>query len=406
MKIDTFISDHVTFRKESLLKSDFEKLQTTLSTRLNDKSVLVIGGAGTIGSSYVKAILKFKIQKLVVVDINEHSMTQLKRDLRSSKEYHRPVEFITYQINFNDRVFEDVFLYQGPFDIVANFAQLKHLANENDLLSVETIIENNIFRTRKLLELLYETPPKHFFCISPAMRVNPFSIMSAGNKLLEDLIMAYSDRLPIITARLANVAFSNGSLLSGFLERFNKKQHLTCPIGVSRSYISPKESGEFCLIATIMGESGDIFFPKLDESGGSITFDQIAIDLIRSQGFEPDVCHSAMEAKRKALMLNDQSAAYPVYFFETDTSSEKAINEFYTEKERLDNDSFINLGVVKNSKKRSIEEVDEIIDQLRELFESQNVSISEIIEVLKDYLPNLENPEPEKGCVIPNKIIN
>jgi FlaA1/EpsC-like NDP-sugar epimerase len=264
---------------------------------------LVIGGAGTIGSSYIKAILKYRINKLVVVDINEHSLTQLKRDLRNSKEYHRPVEFITYQINVNDRVFEDVFLYQGPFDIVANFAQLKHLANENDLLSVETIIENNIFGTRKLLEILYETPPKHFFSIAPALNVNTFSIMGASNKLMEDLIMAYSDRLPIITARLANVAFSNGSLLSGFLERFNKKQHLTCPIGVSKSYISPKESGEFCLIATIMGASGDIFFPKLDESVDSITFDQIAIDLIRSQGFEPDVCHSEDEAREKAASL-------------------------------------------------------------------------------------------------------
>ena len=221
--------------------------------------------------------------------------------------------------------------------------------------------------------------------------------MGASKKLMEELIMAYSDKLPIKTARFANVAFSNGSLPLGFLERLNKLQPWSCPLGIRRFFVSPQESGELCLIASIMGESGDIFFPKLDEEKDMIPFDRIAIDLLHTLGLKPDICQSEEEAKQKAKLLTLQSVDYPVYFFESDTSGEKSYEEFFTEKEILDNNSYINLGVVKNSKKRSLEEIDSIFNQLRTLFDSGNVTKAAIVSILKVYLPNFEHIETGKG---------
>ncbi len=395
--LDLFIKKYITLRPESLLKDDFHKYNSELQKRINGKSVLVIGGAGTIGSSYIKAILKFNISKLVVVDINENGLTELVRDIRSSGAYTIPEYFVTYPVNFGDSVFEKLFRHHGPFGIVANFAAHKHVRSEKDIFSIEAMVENNVLRARKLLELLLETPPEHFFCVSTDKAANPVNIMGASKKLMEELIMAYSDRLPIKTARFANVAFSNGSLPLGFLERLQKMQPWSCPRGIRRFFVSPQESGELCLMASIMGESGDIFFPKLDEEKDMIPFDQIAIDLLHSLGLEADICQTEEEARQKSLLLNEESTSYPIYFFGSDTSGEKAFEEFFTETEKLDNDSFIKLGVVKNSKKRSVEEIDSIFEQLHKLFESKNITKSAIVEILKIYLPNFEHIETGKG---------
>ena len=303
--LDNFISTFVTKRPQSLLTSDFQQYSSELNDRINGKRVLVIGGAGTIGSSYIKAILKFKIAKLVVVDTNENGLTELVRDLRSSDGYHIPDEFITYPVNFGDPVFEKLFRHHGPFEIVANFAAHKHVRSEKDIFSIEAMIENNVLRARKLLDLLLEAPPEHFFCVSTDKAANPVNIMGASKKLMEELIMAYADRLPIKTARFANVAFSNGSLPLGFLDRLNKNQPWSCPLGIRRFFVSPQESGELCLMASVMGESGDIFFPKLDEERDMIPFDRIALDLLSELGYQADICASEEEAKGKTGRLRD-----------------------------------------------------------------------------------------------------
>ncbi|MCF8360764.1 MAG: polysaccharide biosynthesis protein [Prolixibacteraceae bacterium] len=424
--LDHFIKTFVTKRNESLLKADFEKYNTELNKRINGKNVLVIGGAGTIGSSYIKAILKFNIAKLIVVDINENGLTELVRDLRSSSGYNIPEEFIPYPVNFGYRVFEKIFKKHGPFAIVANFAAHKHVRSEKDIFSIEAMIENNVLRARKLLDLLLQYPPEHFFCVSTDKAANPVNIMGASKKLMEETIMAYSDKLPIKTARFANVAFSNGSLPLGFIDRLNKNQPWSCPLGIRRFFVSPQESGELCLMASIMGESGDIFFPKLDEEKDMIPFDQMAIDLLHYLGLEPDICKTEEEAKEKSVILttkslfrfsgkegsariptdsspdyhrdqNDNKKSWPIYFFGSDTSGEKAFEEFCTENEILDNDSFINLGVIKNSVKRDIKEIDGIFEKLHQLFETNDVSKASIVEILKSYLPNFEHIETGKG---------
>lgn len=397
INLDRFIRTYVTKRQESLLRPDLEKNRHLLEERLNGKKVLVIGGAGTIGSYYIKAILRFKISSLVVVDINENGLTELVRDLRSSTGYNIPAEFITYPMNFGDRVFEKMFRSMAPFDIVANFAAHKHVRSEKDIFSIEAMIENNVLRARKLLDLLLEHPPEHFFCVSTDKAANPVNIMGASKKLMEEMIMSYSGRLKITTARFANVAFSNGSLPQGFIERLNKKQPWSCPVNMRRFFVSPQESGELCMTASVLGESGDIIFPKLDEHKDMMTFDTIAMELLKYLGMEADICQTEEEARQKALLLNDKSTKYPVYFFETDTSGEKPYEEFFTGKEVIDNDRFISLGVIKNSVKRDTEEIDEIFDKLRKLFDSEKVTKAAVVDILKTWLPDFEHIEKGKG---------
>jgi FlaA1/EpsC-like NDP-sugar epimerase len=221
--------------------------------------------------------------------------------------------------------------------------------------------------------------------------------MGASKKLMEELIMAYSGKLKITTARFANVAFSNGSLPQGFLERLSRRQPWSCPLGIRRFFISPQESGELCLIASLLGESGDIIFPKLDENRDMISFDTVANDLLKYIGMEADVCRTEEEARRKALELNESSKTYPVYFFETDTSGEKPFEEFFTEREVIDNERFINLGVIKNSVKRDLSEIDGIFERLQALFASERVTKAAIVDILKTWLPDFEHIEKGKG---------
>lgn len=395
--IDHFIRTFVTKRPESLLKPDLDANRSMLEERLNGKSVLVIGGAGTIGSFYIKAILRYRISRLVVVDINENGLTELVRDLRSSTEYNIPPEFITYPMNFGDRVFGKMFRSLAPFDIVANFAAHKHVRSEKDIFSVEAMIENNVLRAQQLLELLLQYPPEHFFCVSTDKAANPVNIMGASKKLMEELIMAYSGRLKITTARFANVAFSNGSLPQGFVERLRKRQPWSCPRGIRRFFVSPQESGELCMIASVLGESGDIIFPKLDEERDMISFDAIACDLLKYIGMETDACTTEEEARQKALLLNEESKSYPVYFFETDTSGEKPYEEFFTEREVIDLNKFVSLGVIKNTAARDIDEIEVIFRRLRSLFDSGEMTKAGVVEILREYLPEFDHIEKGRG---------
>jgi len=395
--VDRFISEYVTERKKSLFSKDLMTFYERLTEKTEGRSALVIGGAGTIGSSFIKALLKFNISKLYVVDINENGLTELVRDLRSSVGLNVPDDLKTYPISFSDPVFKKMFIASGPFDIIANFAAHKHVRSEKDHYSIEAMIQNNVLKAKGLLDLLVQSPPEHFFCVSTDKAANPVNVMGASKKLMEDLIIAYSDKLPITTARFANVAFSNGSLPFGFMERLAKQQPFSSPLNIKRYFVSPEESGQICLLACLLGDSGEIFFPKLDYNKNMKTFSSIAISLLKELGFEADMCVTEDEAREKATQLKANSNSYPVYFFESNTTGEKSFEEFYTDDEQLDVDSFSGLGVIKNTQRKSAEELMKIFSNLESAFNSETISKASVVQVLKAYLPNFDHIEKGKN---------
>ena len=253
-----FISDHVTKRSQSMFLNDIEANREKLTAEIQGKSVCVIGGAGSIGSSFIRAVLPFKPSKLIVIDLNENGLAELTRDLRSTYGMYVPEEFRLYTLNFADPIFERIFREEKGFDIVANFSAHKHVRSEKDKYSVQALIENNDIKAKKLMDLLSIYPPKHFFCVSTDKAANPVNIMGASKKIMEEMIMAYSSRFKISTARFANVAFSNGSLLAGFIGRLMKRQPLSSPNDVKRYFVSPDESGQICMLACILGQNREI----------------------------------------------------------------------------------------------------------------------------------------------------
>jgi FlaA1/EpsC-like NDP-sugar epimerase len=390
-----FISSHITGRNSSLFLKDIENNDAALHDSIDGKSVLVIGGAGTIGSNYIKALLKFNPAKLYVVDTNENGLTELVRDLRSSIGYNISDDFKTYPMNFGDKVFEKMFRYEGGFDIVANFAAHKHVRSEKDVFSVEAMIDNNVVKAKTLLDLLLEFPPQHFFCVSTDKAANPVNIMGASKKLMEQVILAYGKHFKVTTARFANVAFSNGSLLQGFIERMSKNQPLSSPADVKRYFVSPEESGQICLLACILGETGDIFFPKLREED-MLDFATIAKSFLNDLGYSADESNSEIEAKEKAKKHDPLSKKYPVYFFQSDTTGEKSFEEFYVASEIKDETTFKGLGVVKNPELPLFDALQPFFKKLNTLLRSNDIEKNDIVELLNEYVPTFTHAETGK----------
>lgn len=393
LNIPQFINQNITYRNESFFKKDLESNEQKLSQAINGKNVLVIGGAGTIGSNYIKALLKFYPAKLFVVDISENGLTELVRDVRSSKEYNIPNEFITYPVDFGDAVFEKLFLNEGPWQVVANFAAHKHVRSEKDQYSIEAMLDNNLFKATKLLKLLDKNKPEHFFCVSTDKASNPVNVMGASKKIMENLIMAYSKNFKTSTARFANVAFSNGSLLDGHLQRIFKNQPLSCPSDIKRFFVSPEESGQICLLATFLSNSGEIFFPKFDFEKDQIYFKDITIKFIEALGLKPEICNSETEAIEKCNNLQNY---YPVYFFNSDTSGEKPYEEFYTENENPDFNSFESLGKI-SAEIPDLNSTLESIENIKSIFESNQIKKADIVSKIKNYLPGFSHIETGKG---------
>jgi len=358
---------------------------------LHGLKILIIGGAGTIGSNYIKQILNFKPSKIVVVDINENGLTELTRDLRSSNRLDYNPEYITYPVNLLSDTFDKIF-HSDNFDLIANFSAHKHVRSEKDKISVEALIKNNIYGAIKLLELCSKRPPRYFFSVSTDKAANPVNIMGASKSIMEKLILSKQNEIRVSTARFANVAFSNGSLLDGFLYRLNKKQPLSCPSDIKRFFVTPEQSGQICLLATFLGKSGNIFFPKLDFHKDQIYFKDIALDFLKENGFEPVEVKSEEEAK--AFDIEGNPNKYPIYFFKTDTSGEKSYEEFYTEDEDYNIDEYDSLGYIK-----TIEEsisFEGVKNDFNEVFDNPTSTKADIVAVIKKYVPNFEHIETGK----------
>ena len=394
--LEKFIADSVTNRPVSMFAGDIEANREILTREILGKTVCVIGGAGSIGSSFIKAVLRFEPKSVVVVDLNENGLAELVRDVRSTEGLYVPDEFRCYTLNFADPIFERIFREEGGFDIVANFSAHKHVRSEKDKYSVQALIENNDIKAKKLMDLLTVYPPKHFFCVSTDKAANPVNIMGASKRIMEDLVMAYNKYFKVTTARFANVAFSNGSLPDGWIHRLQKKQPLAAPSDVKRYFVSPEESGQICMLACILGNGGEVFFPKLGEDQ-MLTFSAICDEFVKAEGFTKVECGSDPEAKKYAADMSYESEHYPVVYFKSDTTGEKAYEEFFIPGEKVNMERFSALGVVEETAHRDMDEIEDFFAELEEIFASPEFTKAQVVESIKKFIPNFEHEEKGKN---------
>lgn len=279
---------------------------------------------------------------------------------------------------------------------MANFSAHKHVRSEKDRYSVQALIENNDIKAKKLMDLLKVYPPKHFFCVSTDKAANPVNIMGASKRIMEDLVMAYNKYFKVTTARFANVAFSNGSLPDGWIHRLQKKQPLAAPSDVKRYFVSPEERGQICMLACILGKGGEVFFPKLGEDQ-MLTFSAICDEFVKAEGFEKKQCANDAEAVKYAAKMGYDSETYPVVYFGSDTTGEKAYEEFYVPGEKIDMERFAALGVVCQTTRHEMDEVNGFFEKLEGIFAKDDFTKAQVVEAIKEFIPNFEHEEKGKN---------
>ncbi|MEM9856874.1 MAG: polysaccharide biosynthesis protein [Bacteroidota bacterium] len=384
-------------RHISLFEKDIASNKDLLFKRIQGKSALVIGGAGSIGSSFIKELMKFEPEKVIVIDHNENGLAELVRDIRSTNGIYVSKNFETYPMDFGGKVFHRYLRKHGKFNIVANFAAHKHVRSEKDIFSIQAMLENNVIKAFNLLSILVHNKPDHFFCVSTDKAANPVSVMGASKKFMEQMIFTFAKEFKVSTARFANVAFSNGSLPLSFLERINKNQAISAPTDIRRYFVTPKESGQICLLACILGNSGETFFPRF--STQEMThFSEIAQIFLAHLGLKPVIYNNEAEAKRSKVMKD--GIHYPVYFFKSNTSGEKAYEEFYTEYEVVDFERFDNLGVISNSishDNENIKIMKENIDEMKRLFKRPDCKKDNVVKLLEKMIPTFKHIEKNKS---------
>lgn len=381
-------------RQKSLFDTDIRSNELELSSVVKASSFLVLGGAGSIGQAVTKEIFRRNPAKLHVVDISENNMVELVRDIRSSFGYIEG-DFQTFALDIGSIEYDAFIQADGKYDYVLNLSALKHVRSEKDPYTLMRMIDVNIFNTEKTINQSIAKGTKKYFCVSTDKAANPVNMMGASKRIMEMFLMRRSDDICISTARFANVAFSDGSLLHGFNQRIQKHQPLVAPKDIKRYFVTPQESGELCLMSCIFGESRDIFFPKLSEALHLITFADIAVKYLSNLGYKTYLCESEDEARDLAKVL-PKDGIWPCLFTISDTTGEKDFEEFFTENELLDMCKFNSLGIIKNKSLFSYELINEFENTIKTLKINKVWTKNEILELFKKMIPNFSHKETSK----------
>ena len=381
-------------RKKNLFNNDISAHEINIKEIINTSSFLVLGGAGSIGQAVVKEIFKRNPQKLHVVDISENNMVELVRDLRSSIGYIKG-SFKTFALDIGSIEYDAFIKADGKYDYVLNLSALKHVRSEKDPFTLMRMIEVNVFNTVKTIKQSVANGAKKYFCVSTDKAANPVNMMGGSKRIMELFLMKESQTIDISTARFANVAFSDGSLLHGFNMRLEKMQPIVAPNDIRRYFVVPKEAGELCLMSCLFGNNRDIFFPKLNEELDLISFADIAVKYLKAKGITPYLCSSEDEA-RELMKTLPQEGKWPCLFTGSDTTGEKDFEEFFTENETLDMDRFENLGIIKN--KLSIEEnkIGLFSEKIEGMKKSGEWKKEEIVNLFNQIIPNFNHKETGK----------
>ena len=382
-------------RKHSLLDNDIIKLEKKISNKIKNSSFLVLGGAGSIGQSVSKEIFKRKPIKLHVVDISENNLVELVRDLRSKYNFDE-VEFKTFALDIGSWEYDRFFDDYGKYDYVLNLSALKHVRSEKDPYTLMRMIDVNIFNTIKTIKQCKSKGVKKYFCVSTDKAANPVNMMGASKRIMEMFLMRESSEIDISTARFANVAFSDGSLLYGFTQRILKNQPISTPNDVKRYFVSSEESGQICLLSCLFGRNRDIFFPKLSKKDHLLDISEIAINFIISMGYEPKLCSTEQDA-RKLIKTLPEKGMWPCLLTKSDTTGEKSFEEFFTKNEKLDLDKFEGLGIIKNGFHKSNYSLDTFIEEINKIKQNPKLYKENIVDTFMNIIPDFIHDEKGKN---------
>ena len=381
-------------RTQELFFDDITNNQEQLKGIVSSSSFLVLGGAGSIGQAVVKEIFKRYPKKLHVVDISENNMVELVRDIRSSFGY-IDGDFRTFALDIGSTEYDAFINSDGKYDYVLNLSALKHVRSEKDPFTLMRMIDVNVFNTDKTILQSIQKGTKKYFCVSTDKAANPVNMMGASKRIMEMFLMRRSAEIDISTARFANVAFSDGSLLHGFNQRIRKNQPIVAPKDIKRYFVTPQESGELCLMSCVFGENRDIFFPKLSESLHLITFADIAVKYLDQMGYEPYLCNSEDEARKLASSLPKEKK-WPCLFVDSDTTGEKDFEEFFTEGETLDMQRFQNLGVIKNELSFDKSKVSLFETSIQKMRADKSWTKDQIVDLFHKLIPDFGHKETGK----------
>jgi FlaA1/EpsC-like NDP-sugar epimerase len=381
-------------RDAPLFDRDVFKHDKHIHEVVTDSRFLVIGGAGSIGQAVTREIFKRAPKVLHVVDISENNMVELVRDIRSTLGY-VPGDFRTFAVDCGSKEFAALVAVEGPYDYVFNLSALKHVRSEKDPYTLMRMVQVNVFNTLSTLSMAREGGAKKYFCVSTDKAANPVNMMGASKRIMEMFLMRESLSQPISMARFANVAFSDGSLLHGFNQRFAKRQPISAPSDVRRYFVTPQESGELCLLSGLLGENRDIFFPKLSENLHLLTFSEIAVRYLDALGFAAFECETEDEARGRARELI-ASKRWPCYFFKSDTTGEKDYEEFFTDKENLDMKRFDSVGVIRNTAHFDPARLDAFMTNISHLYSQSFWGKPELVKLFHDIMRDFGHKETGK----------
>ncbi|MEL1226500.1 MAG: UDP-N-acetylglucosamine 4,6-dehydratase [Candidatus Neomarinimicrobiota bacterium] len=381
-------------RTKELFFEDIINHENDLKSIVSSSSFLVIGGAGSIGQAVTKEIFKRNPKKLHVLDISENNLVELVRDIRSSMGYISG-EFKTFALDCGSEIYDSFIKSDGDYDYVLNLSALKHVRSEKDHFTLMRMIDVNVFNTDKTILQSINNNTKKYFCVSTDKAANPVNMMGASKRIMEMFLMRRSIDIDISTARFANVAFSDGSLLHGFNQRLQKRQPIVAPSDIKRYFVIPKEAGQLCLMSTIFGENRDIFFPKLSEQLHLITFGEIAIKYLEQLGYEAVLVDNEEEARSKVSELA-KSNKWPCLFSTSNTTGEKDFEEFFTDIEELDMLRFSNLGIIKNELVVDQNKLRFFENEIAKMKNKGSWNKSELVELFNKMIPNFHHKETGK----------
>lgn len=385
-------------RTQPLFTEDLRAREQELTEIVKNSRFLVIGGAGTIGSAICRELFARDPKVLHVVDISENNMVELVRDIRSSKGYGSG-EFATFAIDCGSDIFKAFMKSQkariGGYDYVFNTSALKHVRSEKDPFTLMRMVDTNIFNTDSTMIQAKECGAKKYFCVSTDKAANPVNMMGASKRIMEYFLNRRSLEMPVSTARFANVAFSDGSLLYGFNRRLEKNQPISAPCDVRRYFVTPKEAGELCMLSCLTGDNRDIYFPKLDEELNLITFSSIADKYLMQLGYEPVQCATEQEARERVNELKAKRK-YPVYYFTSDTTGEKDFEEFFMDGEELDLERFASIGIVKKAADHDADKLEYFTKRIAELKAAGSWERTDLIELFNYMIPEFHHKETGK----------